>query len=33
MLNGLGVDIISVGIDDLYISDGVGSHISGLNFR
>ena len=33
MLNGLGVDIISVGIDDLYISDGVKAHISGLDFR
>ena len=33
MLNGLGVDIISVGIDDSYISDGVGAHIAGLDFR
>ncbi len=33
MLNKLGVDIISVGIDDTYISGGVDSHISGLNFR
>ncbi len=33
MLNGLGVDIISVGLDDLYISKGVDSHISGLDFR
>ena len=29
----LGVDIISVGIDDTYISGGVDAHISGLNFR
>jgi len=33
MLNGLGVDIISVGIDDSYIASGVDSHFSGLNFR
>ena len=33
MLNELGVDIISVGIDDTYIADGVGTHLSGLNFR
>ena len=33
MLNGLGVDIISVGIDDSYISTGIDSHISELNFR
>jgi len=33
MLNGLGVDIISVGIDDLYIEHGVKAHISELNFR
>ena len=33
MLNGLGVDIISVGVDDSYISCGVEDHISGLNFR
>ena len=33
MLNGLGVDIISVGLDVTYISEGVESHIAGLNFR
>lgn len=33
MLNELGVDIISVGIDDLYIEHGVKAHISALNFR
>jgi hypothetical protein len=29
----LGVDIISVGIDDSYISEGINSIISELNFR
>ncbi len=33
MLNRLGVDIISVGLDVTYIADGVKSHISGLDFR
>ena len=33
MLNQLGVDIISVGLDVSYIADGVKSHISGLDFR
>ena len=33
MLNGLAVDIISVGLDVSYISDGVKSHFSGLDFR
>ncbi len=33
MLNQLGVDIISVGLDVTYIADGVKSHISGLDFR
>ena len=33
MLNGLAVDIISVGLDASYISDGVKSHLSGLDFR
>lgn len=33
MLNGLGVDIISVGLDVTYIADGVKSHFSGLDFR
>jgi len=33
MLNGLGVDIISVGLDVTYIADGVKSHLSGLDFR
>ncbi len=33
MLNGLGVDIISVGLDVTYISEGVESHIAGLDFR
>ena len=33
MLNGLGVDIISVGLDVSYIADGVKSHLSGLDFR
>jgi 4-hydroxy-2-oxoheptanedioate aldolase len=33
MLNGLGVDIISVGLDVTYIADGVKSHLSELDFR
>ena len=33
MLNKLAVDIISVGLDVTYISDGVKSHLSGLDFR
>ncbi len=33
MLNQLGVDIISVGLDVTYIADGVKSHIAGLDFR
>ena len=33
MLNGLAVDIISVGLDVSYISDGVKSHLVGLDFR
>ena len=33
MLNGLAVDIISVGLDASYISDGVHSHLAGLDFR
>ncbi len=33
MLNDLEVDIISVGLDVTYISDGVKSHFSGLDFR
>ena len=33
MLNGLGVDIISVGLDVTYISNGVKSHLSELDFR
>jgi hypothetical protein len=33
MLNKLAVDIISVGLDVSYISDGVKSHFSGLDFR
>ena len=33
MLNGLGVDIISVGIDDSYISEGIDPLIAELNFR
>ena len=33
MLNELGVDVISVGNDQTYITNGVASHISGLNFR
>ncbi|MCP4433733.1 MAG: hypothetical protein GY806_22400 [Gammaproteobacteria bacterium] len=33
MLNGLAVDIISVGLDVTYLSDGVKSHLSGLDFR
>lgn len=33
ILNELGVDIISVGIDDSYISEGINSIISELNFR
>jgi hypothetical protein len=33
MLNGLAVDIISVGLDVTYIADGVKSHFSGLDFR
>jgi 4-hydroxy-2-oxoheptanedioate aldolase len=33
MLNEMGADVISVGIDDTYIADGIVSHISGLNFR
>lgn len=32
-LNQMGADIITVGLDDSYISDGVASHISGLDFR
>ena len=33
MLNELGADIISVGIDDSYISEGIEPIISGLNFK
>jgi len=33
MLNQLGVDIISVGLDVTYIADGVKSHLSALDFR
>jgi len=33
MLQGLAVDIISVGLDVTYIADGVKSHLSGLDFR
>jgi hypothetical protein len=33
MLNKLAVDIISVGLDVSYISDGVKSQFSGLDFR
>jgi 4-hydroxy-2-oxoheptanedioate aldolase len=33
MLNGLAVDIISVGLDVTYIADGVKSHLAGLDFR
>ena len=33
MLNELAVDIISVGLDVSYISDGVHSHLAGLEFR
>ena len=33
MLAELEVDIISVGVDQTYIADGVDSHISGLKFR
>jgi 4-hydroxy-2-oxoheptanedioate aldolase len=33
MLHEMGADIISVGMDDTYIADGVASHIAGLNFR
>ena len=33
MLNRLGVDIISVGLDVTYIADGVEAHISALDFR
>jgi len=33
MLHGLGVDIISVGLDVTYIADGVNSHIASLDFR
>ena len=33
MLHGLGVDIISVGLDVTYIAEGVKSHLSGLDFR
>lgn len=33
MLHGLGVDIISVGLDVTYIADGVKSHLSKLDFR
>jgi 4-hydroxy-2-oxoheptanedioate aldolase len=29
----MGADLISVGIDDSYIADGINSHISGLKFR
>ena len=33
MLNGLAVDIISVGVDASYISDGVNPQLAGLDFR
>jgi len=33
MLSELGVDIISIGVDQTYIADGVKAHISGLKFR
>lgn len=33
MLHGLGVDIISVGLDVTYIAEGVKAHIAGLDFR
>ena len=33
MLHGLGVDIISVGLDVTYIADGVKSHLAQLDFR
>jgi len=33
LLNEMGADMISVGIDDSYIADGITAHISGLNFR
>jgi len=33
MLNGLGVDIVSVGLDLTYIADGVKAHLSRLDFR
>ena len=33
MLHGMGVDIISVGLDVTYIADGVKAHIAGLAFR
>jgi len=33
MLNGLGVDIISVGLDVTYIADGVKSHLAALDFK
>ena len=33
MLHGLGVDIVSVGLDVTYIADGINSHISRLDFR
>ena len=33
MLHGLGVDIISVGLDVTYIAEGVKSHFAGLDFR
>jgi 4-hydroxy-2-oxoheptanedioate aldolase len=29
----MGADLISVGIDDSYIADGINSHLSGLKFR
>jgi 4-hydroxy-2-oxoheptanedioate aldolase len=33
MLNGLGVDIISVGLDVTYIADGINSQLAALDFR
>jgi 4-hydroxy-2-oxoheptanedioate aldolase len=33
MLNGIGVDIVSVGLDLTYIADGVKAHLSRLDFR
>ncbi|MCZ6488260.1 MAG: aldolase/citrate lyase family protein [Gammaproteobacteria bacterium] len=32
-LSEMGADLISVGIDDTYIANGIASHISGLKFR